>query len=96
MAIAVVATLKVASGKEQEFEGVFRELSAQVRANEPGNKLYQLCRSKADPSVYSVMEIYADDAALAAHGASEHFKAAGPKLGPCLGGRPEIQYFETV
>ncbi|MDE2463872.1 MAG: antibiotic biosynthesis monooxygenase [Alphaproteobacteria bacterium] len=96
MAIAVVATLKVAQGKEAEFEGVFRELSAQVRANEPGNKLYQLCRSKADSSVYVVMEMYADDAALKAHGASEHFKAAGPKLGPCLAGRPEIQYFETV
>lgn len=96
MAIAVVATLKVAQGKEAEFEGVFRELSAQVRANEPGNKLYQLCRSKADSSVYVVMEMYADDAALKAHGASEHFKASGPKLGPCLAGRPEIQYFETV
>ena len=96
MAIAVMATLKVASGKEKEFEGVFHELSAKVRANEPGNKLYQLCRSKADPSVYMVMEIYVDDAALAAHGASEHFKAAGIKLGPCLGGRPEIQYFEMV
>lgn len=96
MAIAVLATLQVAQGKEEAFEAVFRELAGQVRANEPGNLLYQVCRAKADASVYVVMELYADDAALKAHGGSEHFKAAGPKLAPCLAGRPEIQYFETL
>lgn len=37
MAIGVVATLKVAEGKGGEFESVFRDLAAQVKANEPGN-----------------------------------------------------------
>ncbi|HWD49018.1 MAG TPA: putative quinol monooxygenase [Rhizomicrobium sp.] len=96
MAIGVVATLKVAEGKNSEFESVFRDLAAQVKANEPGNKLYQVFKSKADGQTYVVMEIYADQAALEAHGKSDHFKAAGPKIGPTMGGRPDIQYFDAI
>jgi quinol monooxygenase YgiN len=96
MAIGVVAKIPVQDGKQAEFEAVFHELAQQVRANEPGNKLYQLCKSKADACVYVVMEIYADEAALKAHGASAHFKAAGAKLGPFVAGPPDIQYFDTV
>ncbi|MBI3700182.1 MAG: antibiotic biosynthesis monooxygenase [Afipia sp.] len=96
MAIGVIATLKVQDGKGVEFEGVFRDLAAQVRANEPGNKLYQVLKSRNDANTYVVMEIYVDQAALDAHGKSDHFKAAGPKIGPTLGGRPEIHYLDTV
>ena len=96
MAIGVVATIKVQDGKQGDFEAVFRDLAAQVQANEPGNKLYQVCKSKADPTTYVVMELYEDEDALKAHGASDHFKAAGPKIGPLLGGKPDIQYFETI
>lgn len=96
MAIGVVATLKVQDGKGGEFESVFQELAAQVKANEPGNKLYQVFKSRADANTYIVMEVYADQAALEAHGKSDHFKAAGPKIGPTLGGRPDIQYFDAV
>jgi quinol monooxygenase YgiN len=96
MTIGVVATLKVAEGKNSEFESVFRDLAAQVKANEPGNKLYQVFKSKADGQTYVVMEIYADQAALEAHGKSDHFKAAGPKIGPTMGGRPDIQYFDAI
>jgi quinol monooxygenase YgiN len=96
MAIGIIATLKVQDGKGAELEGVFGELSAQVRAGEPGNKLYQLCKSRADANTYVVMEIYADQEAVEAHRAAEHFKAAGPKLAACLAGRPDIQLFDTV
>jgi quinol monooxygenase YgiN len=96
MAIGVVATLKVAEGKNADFEAVFRDLAAQVKANEPGNQLYRVFKSKADAQTYVVMETYADQAALEAHGKSDHFRAAGPKLGPCLAGRPDIQYFDSI
>ncbi|MGH6870126.1 MAG: putative quinol monooxygenase [Rhizomicrobium sp.] len=96
MAIGVVATLKVAEGKGEAFEGVFRDLAAQVTANEPGNQLYRVFKSRADANTYIVMEIYADQAALEAHGKSDHFKAAGPKIAPTLGGRPDVQYFDEI
>ncbi len=94
--IGVIATLKVQDGKAAEFEAIFTELAAQVRANEPGNHAYQLCKSRTEPNSYKVLELYADDDALKAHGASDHFKAAGPKLGGVLGGRPEIEYLDGV
>jgi quinol monooxygenase YgiN len=96
MTIGVLATLKVQQGKGAEFEAVFRELAGQVRANEPGNKLYQVFKSRKEENTYVVMEIYQDQAALETHGKSDHFKAAGPKLGPTLAGRPDVAYFDSV
>ena len=94
--IGIVATLKVQEGKGPDFEAVFLKLAAQVRANEPGNIFYQLTKSRAEPNTYKVLELYKDQDALTAHGQSEYFKAAGPKMGPCLAGRPEIEYLDGV
>jgi quinol monooxygenase YgiN len=94
--IGIIATLKVQDGKGPEFEGVFSGLAEQVRANEPGNRLYQLTKSRADPNTYKVLELYTDQAALDHHGQTDYFRAAGPKLGPCLAGRPEIEYLDGV
>jgi quinol monooxygenase YgiN len=96
MAVGVLATIKIQAGKNAEFEAVAREMMAAVRANEPGNKLYQFCKSKSDETTYVVMEIYADQAALDAHGKSDHFRSIGPKMGPYMGGRPEVAYFDAV
>lgn len=94
--IGVIATLKIQDGKAEDFEAVFRTLSAAVRSQEPGNLCYQLTRSKTDPLTYKVLELYRDEDALNLHGASAHFKAAGPGLGACLAGRPEIEYLDGV
>ncbi len=95
-AIGVIATLTVAEGKNADFEAVFADLAAGVHANEPGNEFYSLTRSRNNPQVYKVLERYTDQAALDAHGASDHFKAAGPKLAPCLAAAPEIEYLDGI
>jgi quinol monooxygenase YgiN len=94
--IGIVATLKVQDGKNADFEGVFRDLAAQVRANEKGCLAYALTKSRADANTYKVLELYTDQAALDHHGQTDYFRAAGPKLGPCLAGRPEIEYLDGV
>ena len=94
--IGVVATLKVQDGKGEEFEGVFRDLMAQVKANAPGCLAYQLPKSRTEPNTYKVLELYANEDALKAHGQSEYFTAAGPKMAPCLAGRPEIENLDSV
>ena len=96
MTIGVIATLKIQDGKGSEFEGFFGELAKQVRANEPGNIAYQLTKSRTEPNTYKVLELYADQDALTHHGGTDYFKAAGPKLGPCLGGAPTIEYLDGV
>ena len=94
--IGIIATLKVQDGKQADFEAVFLELTAKVRANEPGNLLYQLTRSRADAATYKVIELYKDHDAVSTHGASEHFRELGRKMGSFLAGRPDIEYLDAV
>lgn len=92
--IAVIAKLNVAEGKEADFEKHMLGLAAQVRANEPGNHLYTLCKD-ADGK-YLVMELYESEEALAAHGQSDHFKAAGAGFAGLMAGAPDIARLEVV
>ena len=94
--IAVVAILRAKPDKTDEFERLFTELAAQVRANESENIVYQLCRSRTEPNTYKVLKLYRDEGALEAHRASEHFRAAGPGLGGVLQGRPEIELLDAI
>lgn len=94
--IGIVAKLKIKEGKEQEFETVFKSLAEKVRANEPGNNFYELHKDRNDPQTYVVLEQYKDEEAVEAHRNSEHFKAAGPKLGPCMDGAPNVEMFDSV
>ena len=94
--IAVIAILRAREGREAEFEAAFSEMAAGVRAGEPGNSLYQLTKSRTEPRAYKVLEIYADQAAVDAHRASDHFKAGGRKLADLLDGRPELEVLDTV
>jgi quinol monooxygenase YgiN len=94
--IGIVATLKVQEGKQAEFEAVFLELTAKVRANESGNLLYQLTKSRTDPATYKVIELYKDQEAVSAHGASDYFRELGRKMGAFLAGRPDIEHLDAV
>lgn len=94
--LGVVATLKVQDGKGAEFEAVFLELAAKVRANEPGNLLYQLTRSRTDANTYKVMELYKDQDALTQHGGTDYFRDLGRQMGAFMAGRPEVEYLDAV
>ena len=71
-------------------------MTAGVKANEPGNRMYQLTRSRAEPRLYKVFEMYDDQAALEAHGASDHYKEGGRKLRDLAEGRPEVEVLDAV
>ena len=94
--LAIVATLKVNEGRNADFEAAFGEAMKGVRANEPGNTLYQVVKSRTDGQTYRVMELYKDDEALKAHRESEHFMALGPKLKGLLADRPLIEMYDTI
>ncbi|MGB3627156.1 MAG: putative quinol monooxygenase [Henriciella sp.] len=94
--IGVVAKLKIADGKNAEFEEIGKDLMAKVKANESGTLTYQLYQSKSDPQTYVFMEQYSGQDALKAHGQTDYFKAAGAKMGAVLAGRPDIEYFDIV
>ena len=92
--LAVIAKLNVKEGSEAAFEEVMLDLAAKVNANEPGCHLYKLCKDAEGN--YTVMELYEDEAAMAAHGESEHFKASGAGFKGWMGGAPEIISMEVV
>ena len=94
--IGLIATLRVQAGKAAEFEAVFRDLSAQVKANEPGCLAYQLTKSRSEPDTYKVLELYQDQDAVTLHGQTAYFKAAGARLGPTLSATPDIEYLDAV
>jgi quinol monooxygenase YgiN len=94
--IGVIATLRTKPETGSGFEAAFAELAAAVRANEPGNSVYQLTRSRTEEGVYKVLEVYADQAAVDAHRASEHFKTLGAALGPFMTGRAEVEVLDAI
>lgn len=96
MSVGIVATMKIQEGKNAEFEAFFTELAKQVRANEPGNLMYQLTKSRKDPQEYKVLELYTDQDAVSVHGQTEYFKAAGPKFAGVLAGRPDVELLDGV
>ena len=94
--IAVIATLTVADGQNEAFETAFTEAAQAVAANEPGNSAYRVTRSRENGQVYKILEVYADQAALEAHGASDHFKALGRSLKGVLAGAPTLEYLDLI
>ena len=96
MAVGVIARLKIQEGKNEEFEAIFSELQNAVRDNEPDNNFYSLHRSANDPQTYVVLEQYATQEALDAHGKTDHFRSIGAKMGGCMAGAPEIEVMQAV
>jgi len=94
--IGVIAVLKVQPDKTSPFEAVFASLAEKVRANEPGNLMYQLTRARSEPGVYKVLELYRDQDALTHHGQTDYFKAAGGAMAPFMAARPEIEYLDAL
>lgn len=96
MAIGLIARVSITQGKESEFEGLFAWQAEQVRANEPGNKLYRLFRDRERPGGYIVMEIYEDEAALQAHRDADHMKANRPKVAPLIAAPTVLEFYDAV
>jgi quinol monooxygenase YgiN len=75
--VAIVARVTVRDGKADAYVAAFAPLLEQAE-QEPGTLLYAVHRSTEDPNVFWTTEVYADDAAFAAHGASDVHAAAAP------------------
>lgn len=95
MTIGVLARVKIIAGKGPEFEAAFAEQAKGVRADEPGNRLYQLVRSREDENSYVVMELYDDDAALDAHRSAPHMVANRPRMAPLIAERTIVEIYDA-
>ena len=95
MPYVVSATWTAQPGSEAVVLDAIEKLTPLSR-EEPGNLVYQAYQDPAEPSVFRLFEIYADEDAYAAHGASEHFARYGHGQAiPVLAGR-ERAFYETI
>jgi quinol monooxygenase YgiN len=90
--LLVVARWQAAPGQERRVADILDRFLPQAQA-EPGIKLFQIARGKEDAAQFLFYELFADEAAFAAHQASEHFKTLvlGEAL-PLLIDRQRTQY----
>ncbi|WP_427918720.1 putative quinol monooxygenase [Streptomyces sp. cg40] len=95
MAYVVTATWTAQPGKEHIVRDAIEKLTPPSR-QEPGNRFYQAFQDPAEPLVFRLFEIYDDEDAYLAHGASEHFAEYGHGVAiPVLAGR-ERAFYETI
>ena len=81
--VALLSQVKAKEGRAEELIAAFRPVFEQVE-REPGTLLYVLHRSKDDPGLFWVSELYADDDAFAAHRGSNAMAAVTPALGELI------------
>lgn len=77
--VALLSRVKVKEGKGTELIAAFQPVFELVE-REPGTLVYVLHRSKDDPDLFWVSELYADDDAFAAHSKSDAMAAVTPAL----------------
>jgi quinol monooxygenase YgiN len=90
--LLVVAQWQVKPGEDDHVADILGRFLPQAQ-QEPGVKLFLIGRGKEDPAQFLFYELFADEAAFAAHQRSGHFKEliAGEAL-PLLADRKRAQY----
>jgi len=81
--VALLSRVRVKDGRGAELVAAFRPVF-EAAEREPGTLVYALNRSDDDPDLFWVCELYADDAAFAAHRESDAMAAATPALGELI------------
>lgn len=77
--VALLSRVSAKEGRGEELVAAFRGVF-EAAEQEPGTLVYALNRTADDPELFWVCELYADDAAFAAHRDSDAMAAATPTL----------------
>lgn len=95
MAFICSATWTAKDGQADTVAEALKHLSPASR-EEPGNRYYQAYQDPESPDVFRIFEVYDDEDAFKAHGASEHFAtwALGQAI-PALETR-QRDFYETL
>ena len=95
MSVRLVVTLNAAPGKGAELAQIFRARCAEV-AQEPGCEQFEVFQSMLDPDKLTLLELWADQAALDAHAKVNAARAPLPDgLRSGTGEREDYSYNRT-
>ena len=89
--IVIFTRLTALAGRRDDLIASLETLADATR-REPGVETFVVHPARDEPDVVVGYEVFRDDAALAAHRASEHVAAIGPNLAALLAAPPEITY----
>lgn len=78
--VKIVAVLTAKPGKAEALGALLEEMLTPSRG-EAGNLRYDLWRDQANPERFVLDELYVDDAAIAAHRETAHFRDYLSKIG---------------
>lgn len=93
--VAVLAKLRAAPGKREELVKELQFALDNVQ-HEAGTEVYLLHEDAKDDDAIWFYEVYTDQGSFEAHGSADWFKAMGPKIGPLMGGRPELTFLRPL
>ncbi|MBV9510060.1 MAG: antibiotic biosynthesis monooxygenase [Caulobacteraceae bacterium] len=95
MAVGAVARFRCAPGAEDKVAEILTRLRGDVR-KEPGNLVYDIYRSRADPSAIVVLERYRDREAVRTHAGAAYVQAFGEAVRPLLQSDIEVEILQGV
>lgn len=95
MGYVVSATWTAEPGEEATVLDAIEKLTPLSR-EEPGNRFYQAYQDAAEPGVFRLFEIYDDEEAYAAHGASPHFKEFAIEQAIPVLAKRERAFYSTI
>ncbi len=92
--ITFISRMTVKAGRERDFVDACNELTAKVRAHEPGVTYYEFFNLR-EPRRYAVLESFPSEEAEHAHMNSPWLAAIGPRIVDCLDGTWEREYLDA-
>ena len=72
--VVLLVTVHVKPEHRSEFVDLARHNADHATADEPGCVRFDVIQDRDDPNCFRLYEVYRDDAALAAHRQTPHFK----------------------
>lgn len=81
--VALYATFTARPGQADTIAGLLEGYAADVRS-EPGNRTFEASRLREEPDRFFVYEVYADEAAFAAHLGAPYGATFNAALGPLI------------
>lgn len=91
-----IATLKIKTGHEAEFERLQRELSELTHQSEPDTIVYDIIRSRTNPDTYVVYGRFRDEAAFQYHQQTPFHDRLVPPILATVSGEMQIEFYDWV
>lgn len=94
--VVLHVTVQVKPEHVAEFLEVARHNAEHATADEPGCLRFDVIQDRDDPNCFRLYEVYTDDAALAAHRQTAHFKRYIESTAPWLAAPAERRLGRNV